>query len=52
MNYLFTYREDNVIKYKVLYNMTFEEAQRKMNELGLLDILGVVRIYSKGGESA
>lgn len=50
MNYLFTYREDNIIKYKILYNVTFEEAQRKMNELGILDIIGVVRIYSKGGE--
>ena len=47
MNYLFTYRENNIIKYKVLYNMTFEEAQRKMNELGILDILGVVRVGSQ-----
>ena len=51
MNYLFTYRENNIIKYKVLYNMTFEEAQRTMNELGILDIIGVVRIPSdKRGE--
>lgn len=51
MNYLFTYRENNIIKHKILYNVTFEEAQRKMNELGILDILGVVRIHTKGGEN-